>query len=196
MIKRILKKMLEKIGFLEIIRSFLIKVGIIEEKKILYKIGNMKQHNAQIDTLIPQMVEIGDNFTSAPGAIISAHDASTYKHVREYRIEKVIIGNNVFLGANSVILPGVHIGDNVIVGAGAIVTKDIPANKVVAGNPAKIISDVNSYMRKCRKRGVLYKAPKSFEKKYKGIPLKKPDDIIEFQKLVMKQVNERTISRQ
>ena len=50
-----------------------------------------------------------------------------------------VIGNNVTLGANVVIIGDVRIGDNVIVGAGSVVVKDIPANSVVAGNPAKII---------------------------------------------------------
>lgn len=49
------------------------------------------------------------------------------------------IGNNVWIGGNVTILPGVTIGDNVTIGAGAVVTKDIPADVVVAGNPAKII---------------------------------------------------------
>jgi acetyltransferase-like isoleucine patch superfamily enzyme len=51
----------------------------------------------------------------------------------------VIIGKNCFIGANSMILPGVTIGDEVVVAAGAIVTKDIPHNTIVAGNPARII---------------------------------------------------------
>ena len=182
-----IKQILKKIRIFNIVKRFFIKFGFIDEKKTLYKIGNMKQHNAQIDTLIPQMVEIGDNFISAPGVIITAHDASTSLHGDQYRIEKIIIGDNVFLGANSVILPGVHIGDNVIVGAGSIVTKDIPSNQIVAGNPAKIISSVDQYISKCKKRGVLYNSPECFKKLKKGIPLNKPDDIFEFQKYIMKQ---------
>ena len=49
------------------------------------------------------------------------------------------IGNNSVIGVRSIILPGVKIGNNVIVGAGSVVTKDIPDNSIVAGNPAKII---------------------------------------------------------
>ena len=51
------------------------------------------------------------------------------------------IGNQCFIGMNSIILPGVKIGNNVIVGAGAVVTKDIPSNTIVAGNPAKVLKE-------------------------------------------------------
>ena len=187
-----LKRILKKLGLFNIVRGAFVKIGFVEEKKILYKIGNVKRHNAQIDTLIPQMVEIGDNFTSAPGVQITAHDASTFKHTGKYRIEKVTIGNNVFIGANSVILPGVTLGDNVIIGAGSVVTKDIPANTVAAGNPIKIMCSVDDYIKKCEKRNVLYDSTKTFlYKRENVIPLEKPKDLIEFQEYIMKQVKER-----
>lgn len=56
----------------------------------------------------------------------------------------ITLGNHVWLGAGVIVLPGVTIGDNVVVGAGSVVTKDIPANQVVAGNPAKFIKEVPS----------------------------------------------------
>lgn len=69
----------------------------------------------------------------AGGAIVFAHDycRALYKETR--------IGKKCFIGANSMIMCGVTIGDEVIVGAGAIVTKDVPSNCIVAGNPARII---------------------------------------------------------
>ena len=58
---------------------------------------------------------------------------------------KIEIGNNVFLGMNAIIMPGVKIGDNSIVAAGSIVTKSVPSGYVVGGNPAKIITDYAKY---------------------------------------------------
>lgn len=55
----------------------------------------------------------------------------------------VKIGKNVWIGSNSTILPGVTIGDNAIIGAGSVVTKDIPADMIAVGNPAKVIRSIN-----------------------------------------------------
>ena len=54
----------------------------------------------------------------------------------------VKIGNNVWIGANAVILPGVTIGDNAVIGTGSIVTKDIPVNVIAAGNPYRILREI------------------------------------------------------
>ena len=59
----------------------------------------------------------------------------------EYGIE-VTIGDNVWIGGNTVILPGVHIGDNVVIGGGSVVTKDIPDWSIAAGNPCKVIRKI------------------------------------------------------
>lgn len=134
----------------------------LKKEEIPYHHGKCFQSNSIVDTLFPKLVWIGDNFTSAPGSIILAHDASVFKHTDNYRVQKTIIGNNVFLGANSVILPGVTIGDNVIVGAGSVVTKNIPSNMVVAGNPARIICNIEEYIVKCEKRKILVKANPEF----------------------------------
>ena len=59
----------------------------------------------------------------------------------EYGIP-ISIGNNVWIGGNTVILPGVTIGDNVVIGAGSVVTKNIPANMIAAGNPCRVIREI------------------------------------------------------
>lgn len=61
---------------------------------------------------------------------------------------RITIGNNVYIGNNAIILPGVTIEDNVLVAAGAIVTKSIPANSIVGGNPAKIIGRFDDFKRR------------------------------------------------
>ena len=98
------------------------------------------------------LIEIGDDVTMAPRVHILAHDASTKTHLGYTKIGRVTIGNNVFIGAESVVLPGVTIGDNSIVGANSTVTHDVPANSVVAGSPARVICSLEDYLAKERKR--------------------------------------------
>ena len=87
-------------------------------------------------------VTIGDNCFMAPNVAIYTAGHPIYPDVRgamwKYGKE-VIIGDNVWIGGNTVICPGVHIGSNVIIGAGSVVTKDIPDWAVAAGNPCKVL---------------------------------------------------------
>ena len=94
------------------------------------------------------LIEIGDDVTFGPHVQVLAHDASTCKTLGYAKIGRVTIGNNVFVGAGSIILPGVKIGDNSVIGAGSIVTKDVPANMVYAGNPAKQIMTLEEFVEK------------------------------------------------
>jgi maltose O-acetyltransferase len=64
------------------------------------------------------------------------------------KVANVYIGNKVFIGAGSVILPGVKIGDEVVIGAGSVVAKDVPSKSVVAGVPAKVICSLDDYLNK------------------------------------------------
>lgn len=98
------------------------------------------------------LIEIGDNVTMAPRVHVLCHDASTKVHLNYTKIGKVKIGNNVFIGAESVIMPNVTLGDNVIVGANSTVTKSVPKNCVVAGNPAKMIAKTDEYIEKQKKQ--------------------------------------------
>lgn len=93
-------------------------------------------------------IMIGDNVTLAPRVHILAHDTSTYMFLGKTRAANVSVGNNVFVGAGTIILPGVHIGNRVIIGAGSIIAKDIPDNSVAAGNPAKVICLIDEYLEK------------------------------------------------
>jgi len=120
--------------------------------------------------LVPPGLEIGDNssissFTTIYAAfgvkigsdvLISSNcGISSINHIRNsYRrrldpndtgqfSKPVVIGNNVWIGMNVCVLPGVHIGENSIIGAGSVVTKDIPENEVWVGNPARRISAID-----------------------------------------------------
>lgn len=101
-----------------------------------------------IDESFCHLIEIGDNVTLAPRVYILAHDASTKNYLGYTKIGAVKIEDNVFIGAGSIILPGVHIGRNVIIGAGSVVTKDILENTVVGGNPAREIKKLDVYISK------------------------------------------------
>ena len=72
------------------------------------------------------------------------YDANYNKELEEEReyAKPIKVGNNVWIGGNVVVLPGVTIGDNVVIGAGSIVTKDIPSNSVAVGNPCKVIKEI------------------------------------------------------
>lgn len=129
------------------------------------KHGTNYRSQAGIDAVFPELIEIGDNFIAATGSKILTHDASPllFTNNMQLRAQKTIIGNNVFLGAYSVIMPGVTISDNVIVGASSVVTKDVPENSVVAGNPAKYICSVKEYIDKCRSKGILYNVSEEYK---------------------------------
>lgn len=94
------------------------------------------------------LITIGDNCTLCARTSILAHDASTKKHIGYTKIGKVTIGNNVFIGVGSIVLPGVTIGDNAIIGAGSVVSKSIPANEVWVGNPVRFVSTLDTYLAK------------------------------------------------
>lgn len=97
----------------------------------------------------PWLISIGDNVTISDGVKLLTHDGSTWlirdDSGRRYLYKRIKIGNNVFIGVNSVLMPGVVIEDNVIIAAGSIVTKSVPAGCIVGGNPAKKIGSFDKY---------------------------------------------------
>lgn len=118
------------------------------------KVGkNFKRLNGVIlDPSHCWLIEIGDNVTMAPRVHILCHDASTKSFLNYTKIGRVRIGNNVFIGASTVVLPGVTVGNNVIIGANSTVTHDIPDGMVAAGSPARILCSTEAYLDKERAR--------------------------------------------
>lgn len=91
----------------------------------------------------PWLITIGDRVTITAGVVLLTHDGSSWlfrdAQGRRYRYAPINIGNDVFIGIGSILMPGVCIGDRVVVGAGSVVTKSIPSGLVVAGNPARVL---------------------------------------------------------
>lgn len=107
-----------------------------------------RQQGCYIDPTHCFLIEIGNHVTFSIRVTVMAHDASTKEILGYTKIGRVTIGDNVFVGANATILPGVRIGSNTVIGAGAVVTKDIPDNSVAAGNPASVICSLEDYRTK------------------------------------------------
>ena len=111
-----------------------------------------------LDSAGYDMIEIGDDCTISFDVVILVHDYSinnAFRVVGEPMAEKhrlikrpVKIGNNCFIGARAIIMPGAVIGDNCIVGSGAVVRGRIPEGSIVSGNPATVIADTESFARK------------------------------------------------
>ena len=101
-------------------------------------------------------IRIGDNCQMAPNVAVytAGHPIHPVTRNSEYEYGKeVVIGNNVWIGGNSVICPGVTIGNNVVIGAGSVVTKDIPDWCVAVGNPCKVIRKITDADKKLLFRG-------------------------------------------
>lgn len=126
----------------EVSTEDLIKLGLTVGKNF------SRQEKTLIDQSHCWLITIGDDVTLAPRVHILAHDASTKSVLGYTRIGLVDIGNNVFVGASTTILPGVKIGDNVVIGAGSVVSRDIPSNSVAAGNPARVICSYDDFVAK------------------------------------------------
>lgn len=109
------------------------------------EVGENFYANFNLTILDVNRVLIGDNAFFAPNVAIYTAGHPIHPDSRnsgyEYGIP-VTIGNNVWIGGNSVILPGVTIGNNVVIGAGSVVTKDIPDSVIAAGNPCRILRPV------------------------------------------------------
>jgi acetyltransferase-like isoleucine patch superfamily enzyme len=140
-------------GFLKgvwesVFKLYLLKCSDEKRVKYLRKLGMKIGDRCRIRTMKfstePYLIELGDHVAIAAGTEFITHDGATW--VFEDDVDgggifgKIVIGNNVFIGINCIILSNTSIGDNCIVGAGSVVRGNFPENSVIAGNPAQIVS--------------------------------------------------------
>ena len=106
----------------------------------------------------PYLVKLGDHVTITSGVRFITHDGGVWVFRKEHPnidvIAPIVVGNNVFIGINSILMPGVTIGDDCVIGAGSVVTRDVASGAVVAGVPARPIQTIAEYWQKVEGRAV------------------------------------------
>lgn len=110
----------------------------------------------------PYLIRIGDNVTITQGVLFVTHDGGTrvFRNSNPAWTDRTVmmgtieIGNNVFIGVGSIILPNVKIGSNVVIGAGSIVSKSIPSDVVAFGSPAHVVSTIAEYETRCLEKSI------------------------------------------
>jgi maltose O-acetyltransferase len=106
------------------------------------ELGDRVYINCKCTFLDGEKIIIGNDCLIGPNVqlITVFHDKDPVKRLTKTNYAKpIVIGNNVWIGAGAIVLPGVCIGDNAVIGAGSLVTKEVPSNATVAGNPARLI---------------------------------------------------------
>lgn len=128
------------------------KVGVNFVKGKLFIYGNVAWGSE------PWIITIGENVHITDGVKFITHDGGTLLYrskVPDLEITKpIVLGNDVYIGNNVILLPGVTVGNNVVIGAGAVVTKDIPDNSLVVGVPARVIKTADEYLEKLKKESL------------------------------------------
>lgn len=141
------------------------RTKLIVKKNLFRKVGKNFFFQPRIIPDEPKLISFGDNVVVASGVTFVTHDVidkvlnkMDLNFTFNYNCAPIEVGNNVFIGCNVTILPNVKIGNNVIIAAGSVVTKDVPSNSVVGGNPAKVISTFDEYVntRKKENNKLLY----------------------------------------
>lgn len=160
----------------------------LKKKDILRSIGDNVYFYSRIFPSDPKLLKLHNNISIATNVRFVTHDRidimlsgmTGEKFKKKYGCIEVL--DNVFIGADSIILPGVRIGPNVIIGAGSVVTKDVRPGKIVAGSPAAEVGEFNDFLE--RRERICSSNPdklwKKFEKKHarRGKKPPQPVDLI------------------
>jgi acetyltransferase-like isoleucine patch superfamily enzyme len=117
----------------------------------------------------PYLIELGNDITITRNVMFHTHDGGVWVFRKDYPdiniYRRIKVGNNVFFGANSSIMPGVTIGDNVVIAANSVVTKDCESDSVYAGVPARKIRELKDYKEKVLLEAVYIKSSDPEERK-------------------------------
>jgi maltose O-acetyltransferase len=135
--RRILSDLLGRVG-----EGVEVRPPLFCDYGLQIRIGDRTFVNFNLVALDVASIEIGDDVQVGPNVQLLTPTHPTEPEPRRAKLEAakaITIGNNVWLGGGAIVCPGVSIGDNTVVGAGAVVTRNLPANVVAVGNPARVI---------------------------------------------------------
>ncbi len=135
-------------------KLFPLRVAIKNGMKVGKGLSLVSPHSVLFGTE-PYLIKIGNYVRISGNVSFITHDGGTwvfrhedsYKHVFKYGT--ITVGDNVFIGAQVIIMPNVSIGNRCVIGAGSVVTKNVPSGSVVAGVPARVICTIEKYIEKC-----------------------------------------------
>ena len=117
----------------------------------------------------PYLIRIGNHVTISHRARFITHDGGVHVFRKEHPdidvVAPISVGNNVFIGANAIVMPGVSIEDNAVIGAGAVVTRDVLSNTVVAGVPARHLMSLEEYWQKVQPKATFVRSLPFAEKR-------------------------------
>lgn len=141
----------QKLRFM-MLRNGFTRADFLRRHDILRSIGEKVYFYSRILPADPKLLKLGSNVVIATNVRFVNHDRADImlsamydrKYTKYY--DCIEVGNNVFIGADVIVLPGVKIGDNSVIGAGAVVTKDLPAGKVWGGTPARCIGNFDDFI--------------------------------------------------
>lgn len=145
------------------------RANFIRKKKLFKGIGDNISFQPRKLPDDPHLIMFHNNITVGSGVTFICHD-TTYKVINylENNSTEIYYGcievlSNVYIGANSIILPNVRIGPNVIIGAGSVITKDVPPGSIVAGVPAKVIGNFEDFVEKRKLKGLKNNQESNFD---------------------------------